>query len=142
MRFNTVAAAAVALVLGLAGSAPAYALCVICNSSVRLDEGLASCFAERADEELEKLGAGGKGFIIVDLNDCSSRGSLPTGNAADGPPLALDIQFVADAQSLKCLTDQIAATDDTALTPSHLFDLTTDCAPSADTQPSAPSSAQ
>jgi hypothetical protein len=133
MRFNTVAAAAAVLVL--AGSAPAYALCVICNSSVRLDESLASCFAERADEELQKLGAGGKGFIIVDLGDCSSRGSLPTGNAADGPPLALDGQLVADAQSLKCLTAQIAAMDDSALTPSHLFDLTTDCA--AETAPNA-----
>lgn len=128
MRSPLVAAGA-ALAIALLGAAPAYALCVICNSSVRLDEGLASCLSDRADDELQALTASGKDFIIVDLSDCSSRGSLPTGNPADGPPLALDTQFVADAGSLACLTAQIAAMDDSALTPSHLFDLTTDCAP-------------
>ena len=138
MRTQLLAAAA-ALTLALASAAPAYALCVICNASVRLDEALASCLSERADDELKALADSGKSFIIIDLADCSSRGSLPTGNPADGPPLALDTQFVADAESLACLAGQIAAMDDAALTPSHVFDLATDC---TSAQPSASSSAQ
>lgn len=124
MRFTPLFAAVTAVGLTLAASAPAYALCALCNASVRLDSGLAACFAERADDEMKTLTASGKSFVIVDLKDCTSRGSLPTGQAAEEP---LDTQFVGDAPSLKCLNDQIAALDDTALTPSHLFDLTKGC---------------
>lgn len=127
MRLTILAAGATALSLVLAATAPAEALCMLCNAAVRLDSGLAACFTDRADDELQKLSQGGKDFVIVDLSDCTSRGSLPTGDSADAPKLPLDRQFVADAPSLKCLSDQIAALDDTALTPSHLFDLTKDC---------------
>jgi hypothetical protein len=124
MRLSPVLAAVAALGLILASSAPAFALCLLCNASVRLDSGLAACLAERADDELQKLTASGKDFVIVNLTDCSSRGGLPTGESAEKP---LDVEFVTDAQSLKCLNEAIAALDDTALTPSHLFDLTKDC---------------
>jgi hypothetical protein len=100
---------------------------MLCNAAVRLDSGLAACYAERVDGEIQKLTQSGKDFVIIDLSDCTSRGSLPTGDSADAPKLALDRQFVADGPSLKCLSDQIAGLDDTALTPSHLFDLTKGC---------------
>ena len=120
-------AGAAAFSLALATTAPAFALCTICNSSVRLDSSLATCFANRAEDELKKLTASGKPFIIVDLGDCETRGSLPTGNATGAPALVLDKQFVADGAGLKCLSDQIAAADDTTLDPSHAFDLSKDC---------------
>lgn len=127
MPTKSTLAAVAALSLSLAVSTPALALCVLCNASVRLDDSLAACFAERADAELERLVREGKGFVIVDLGDCAARGSLPTGTSADAPPLPLDTQFVADAESLACLRDVIAATDDTAFLPSHVFDLATQC---------------
>jgi len=120
-------AGAAAFSLALATTAPAFALCTICNSSVRLDSSLATCFANRAEDELKKLTASGKPFIIVDLGDCETRGSLPTGNSAGAPALVLDKQFVADGAGLKCLSDQIAAADDTTLDPGRAFDLSKDC---------------
>lgn len=111
--------------VSFAAAAPAFALCTICNASVRLDSGLATCFAERAGDELKKLTESGKSFVIVDLSDCDSRGGLPTGTAAAALPV--DKQFVADEAGIKCLNEAIAALEDSAWTPSHLFDLTKDC---------------
>ena len=123
MRFPALSAAlAGALIIG--ATAPSWALCMLCNASVRLDTGLAECFVERADATLKTLSASGKPFIIVDLKDCTSRGGLPTGQSS---PVPLDDQFAIDADGLKCLSAQIAALDDSKLTPSHLFDLTKDC---------------
>src|SRR3569832_1089855 len=127
MRSTTVFAATAALVLALAATAPAYALCTICNSAVRLDASLATCFANRSEDELKKLTDSGKAFIIVDLSDCETRGSLPTGNSAGAPALVLDKQFVADGDGLKCLSAQVDAADQTTLDPSRLFDLSKDC---------------
>ena len=124
---STLTLAAAAMLAAVAGTAPALALCTICNASVRLDANLATCFAQRADDELAALDNSGKGFVIVDLSDCQSRGSLPTGNALDGPPLQLDTQFVLDGPGLKCLSQQIAAMDEAALDPSHSFALDKDC---------------
>ena len=124
MRFPALSAAlAGALIIG--ATAPSWALCTLCNPWVRLDTGLAECFAERADTELKTLASSGKDFIIVDLKDCASRGGLPTG--LEPQSLPLDDQFAIDAAGLKCLSAQIAALDDSKLTPSHLFDLTKDC---------------
>ena len=119
------AIAATALAALFAATLPASALCLLCNASVRLDSGLAACFAERAPDQLKALEASGKPFVIVDLSDCTSRGALPTG--ADAPTLPLDTQFAADSAGLKCLADQIVALDDSQLTPSHLFDLSKAC---------------
>ncbi len=116
--------AALAGMLIICATAPSPALCLLCNASVRLDPGLAECFAERSGDELKTLATSGKDFIIVDLGDCTSRGGLPTGQSS---PMPLDTAFAIDAGGLKCLSDQIAALDDTALTPSHLFDLTKNC---------------
>jgi hypothetical protein len=127
MRSTPFAAGAAALAMMLTTAAPAFALCTICNSTIRLDSGLATCFANRAADELKTLQQSGKSFVIVDLSDCETRGSLPTGNATGAPALLLDKQFVADAAGLKCLSDQIAAADDTTLDPSHVFDLAKDC---------------
>ena len=126
MRSTTVLAAPAALVLALAATAPAFALCVYCNSTVRLDDNLATCFVDRANDELQKLAATGKDYVIVDLKDCASRGGLPTANP-NSEPVVLDTEFVADPQSLKCLSAEIEAMPDNELTPSHLFDLTKDC---------------
>lgn len=116
--------AAVAVSLGLAASAPAYALCVMCNSTVRLNGSLAQYFAERLGDVESRLAKSGKPYIIVDLSDCASRDALPTGG---GTNLVLDKQFVADDPALKCLAAKIAATDDTGFDPSHVFDLNQDC---------------
>jgi hypothetical protein len=123
MRFPALSAALAGLLI-VCATAPSSALCLLCNASVRLDPGLAACFAERAGDELKTLTASGKDFIIVDLKDCASRGGLPTGQSS---PVPLDTAFAIDASGLKCLSDQIAALDDTKLTPSHLFDLAKDC---------------
>jgi hypothetical protein len=127
MRSTPWLAGAAVLALALAAAAPAYALCTICNSAVRLDSSLATCFANRAEDEIKKLSDSGKPFIIVDLSDCETRGSLPTGNSTGAPALALDKQFVADAEGLKCLSAQVEAADQTTLDPSHVFDLSKDC---------------
>jgi len=116
---------AAALIVALSASAPAFAVCPQCNSDVRLDAALATCFSDRADDELTKLTASGKTFIMVNLADCSSRGGLPTASAS--AKLPLDKLFVVDADSIKCLAAEIAAVDETALDPNHLFDLTKDC---------------
>jgi hypothetical protein len=116
--------AALAGVLIVGATAPSSALCMLCNASVRLDSGLAQCFADRSGDELKTLAASGKDFVIVDLGDCTTRGGLPTGQSS---PVPLDTAFAIDADGLKCLTDQIAAVDEAKLTPSHLFDLTKDC---------------
>lgn len=127
MRSTTAFAAAAALLASLAATLPASALCTICNSAVRLDSSLATCFANRVEDELKTLTDSGKAFKIVDLSDCQTRGSLPTGNSTGAPALVLDKQFVADSAGLKCLSTQIAAADDTTLDPSRLFDLSKDC---------------
>ena len=116
---------AAALVLALSASAPAFAVCAQCNSTVRFDSGLASCFASRADDEIKKLETSGKTFVLINLSDCDSRGGLPTAKPTSQP--VLDKMFVGDADSLKCLSAQVAATDDTTLDPSHVFDLGKDC---------------
>ena len=123
MRFPALPAV-MAGVLIVCATGPSWALCTLCNASVRLDSGLAECFAERSGDELKTLAASGKDFVIVDLSDCATRGGLPTGQSS---PMPLDTAFAIDAGGLKCLTDQIAAVDDTKLTPSHLFDLAKDC---------------
>jgi hypothetical protein len=114
-----------ALVISLATS-PAWALCQLCTAEIRLDSGLADCLVHRSADALKQMAASPKGFMIVDLRDCGSRGSLPTGGAPDGPPL-LDDRFVIDAAGLNCLTSVITALDDSAMTPSRVFDLTKDC---------------
>jgi hypothetical protein len=130
MKLRRYAAAATLLVTAL-GTAPAYALCALCTAEIRLDAGLADCFARRADVEIKQLNEAGKGFVIVDLRDCGSRGSLPTGEPADGTPAALDSRFVMDEAGLRCLSAQIEALDDNALTPNRVFDLTKDCGASS-----------
>jgi len=123
-RPTLILASAVAMALAL--TAPSTALCLLCNASVRLDSSLATCFAERAQQEARTLAASGQEFAIIDLSDCSSRGALPTG-ASTGEDEPLDTQFVADAKSLNCLAAEIAATDDSVIDPSHVFDLTGNC---------------
>jgi hypothetical protein len=118
-------AGAAALVLALSASAPAFAVCSQCNATVRFDSELATCFAARADDVLKKLTASGQAYLFVDLTDCASRGGLPT--VTPTVKLKLDNLFVVDADSLKCLTTQVEAADDTTLDPSHLFDLSKDC---------------
>jgi hypothetical protein len=105
--------------------AQAFALCSVCTAVVRLDAGLAECFAHRAADEIKKLQAGAA-FVVVDLGDCPNRGGLPTGDA-NGPAPALDSRFIADAAAIECLNDQIAQMDDSSLTPSHVFELNKDC---------------
>ncbi len=121
----------VALMLGVCGAgataSTAEAVCQLCTALIRFDPALAECFAQREPETLKSLAASGKDYIFVDLRDCGSRGSLPTGSPADGPPPVLDTRFVADAAGLRCLHDQIAAMDDAAMAPDHVFDLGKDC---------------
>lgn len=123
MRFPALSTALAGLLI-VAATAPSPALCLLCNASVRLDSGLAECFAERTGDELKTLAASGKDFIIVDLSDCTSRGGLPTGQSS---PMPLDTAFAIDAAGLACLRDQIATLDDSKLDPSHLFDLAKSC---------------
>ena len=124
MRFPVLPTAlAVALTIG--ATAPSWALCTLCNASVRLNMDLAECFIERSDDELKTLAASGKDFIIVDLKDCVARDGLPT--AEQSAPMKLDKVFALDAAGLKCLSTQITAMDDSKLAPGHLFDLTKDC---------------
>ena len=118
-------AGAAALAVALSASAPAFAVCPQCNSAVRLDSGLATCFAARADDELKKLAASNTTFMLINLTDCASRGGLPT--ASSSVKLPLDKMFIGDADSLNCLKAQVEAADDTTLDPSRLFDLTKDC---------------
>jgi hypothetical protein len=127
MRLTTILAGAAALAMSLAGVAPAFAVCPVCNTSVRLDAALAGCFVERSDTALKQLSDSGQPAVVIDLGDCHGRGSLPTGNAVGASPLELDVKFITDADGIKCLGDQIAAADDTALDPSHLFDLIKGC---------------
>jgi hypothetical protein len=126
MKLRPLIAAASAVLVLLAATAPAFAVCAICNASVRLNGDLASCFQSRVDGELQRLRSEGRGFVIVNLSDCApSRGGLPTGAVARAE-LPLDSSFVADGDSLACLKDAIAANAD-ALDPSFLFDLTRLC---------------
>ena len=125
MLSRTILAGAAAIALAVTASAPAYALCTLCNSTVRLDDNLASCFVARANDELQKLATSGKDFVIIDLKDCATR-ALPTA-VPDANRLVLDTEFAADAQGLQCLSAKINAMPDDALLPSHLFDLTKDC---------------
>lgn len=127
MRLTTVLASAAALAISLAAAAPAFAVCPVCNTSVRLDAALAGCFVTRSDAALKQLGDSGQPALVIDLGDCNSRGSLPTGNAVGASPLALDVKFITDADGIKCLGDQIAAADDATLDPSRLFDLVKGC---------------
>ena len=118
-------AASLALGVALAATTSASALCVMCDSTVRLNGSLAECFAQRVSDVESKLTQSGKPFIIVDLSDCTSRDVLPTGPQPTG--LTLDTHFIADAQSLKCLSAEIAATGDDNFDPSHVFDLGKAC---------------
>ena len=115
-----------ALSISLTAS-PSWALCQLCTAEVRLDTGLADCLLKRTPDTLKQLAASAKGFAIVDLRDCATRGGLPTGATADGPPAALDDRFVIDAPGLNCLASQIDALDDDAMTPSRVFDLVKGC---------------
>ena len=127
MNLRTLSAVLTAAVIVGASIAPAFAVCAICNASVRFNTALAACFASRVDGELARLQSEGRGFVIVNLSDCkdtAGRGGLPTGAARDALPL--DSSFVADDQSLTCLRDAIVA-NATELDPSFLFDLTRLC---------------
>jgi len=125
MRSGPIVAIA-ASVLWASAVLPASALCALCTAEIRLDSGLADCFAHRAADALKQL-TPDKGFIIMDLRDCGSRDGLPTGSTAESPPPVLDKLFSIDAAGLNCLMTQIKAMDETALTPSHVFDLSKDC---------------
>ena len=105
------------------GIAPTLALCTLCTATVRLDANLAACLVEKAATLAPGL-TGGTKLMLVDLKDCASRGALPTGQSAEAK---LDKTFAVDAESLKCLLDQVAAIDEVAMTPSHVFDLTRNC---------------
>jgi hypothetical protein len=113
----------------LAATAPALAVCPVCNAAVRFNQTLAACFQSRVEGELQRLKAEGRGFVIVDLSDCEKagdRGGLPTGPLDDAAALALDASFIADDAGLRCLGDAIA-THPGKLDPSVLFDLTQIC---------------
>jgi hypothetical protein len=128
MNLRTVSAVLAAAFIVGASTAPAFAVCAICNASVRFNTALAACFASRVDGELARLESEGRGFVIVNLSDCkdtTGRGGLPTGAAAR-TELPLDSSFVADDESLVCLKDAIVA-NATELDPSFLFDLTRLC---------------
>ena len=128
MNLRTLSAVLTAALIVGASTAPAFAVCAICNASVRFNTALAACFASRVDGELARLQSEGRGFVIVNLSDCketAGRGGLPTGAAARDA-LPLDSSFVADDQSLNCLKDAIVANAN-ELDPSFLFDLTRLC---------------
>lgn len=128
MNLRTLLAAWAAALMIAATTAPAFAVCAICNASVRFNTALAACFSSRVDGEIERLKTEGRGFVIVNLSDCkdiAGRGGLPTGAAAR-EALPLDSSFVADDVSLTCLRDAIVA-NATQLDPSFLFDLTRLC---------------
>lgn len=127
MKLRRLLAALGASLAIAAATGPAFALCAICNASVRFDTALAACFSSRVDTELERLKSEGRGFVIVNLSDCkdTSRGGLPTGAAARNE-LRLDSSFVADDEALTCLRDAIVA-NAPAIDPSFLFDLTRLC---------------
>ena len=128
MNLRTFLAVTAAVLAFSASTAPAFAVCAICNASVRFNTALAACFASRVDAELARLESEGRGFVIVNLSDCkdtTGRGGLPTGAAAR-TELPLDSSFVADDEALTCLRDAIVA-NATALDPSFLFDLTRLC---------------
>jgi hypothetical protein len=116
---------AVSIALSLAAVTPAFAVCPVCNGAVRFDQSLALCFQQRLDDELQRLKTEGRGFVIVDLSDCSDngRGGLPTDPKQSA---TLDASFVADDAGLRCLGDAIAAHTG-SLDPSALFDLTKIC---------------
>jgi hypothetical protein len=117
---------ALAAALTFGATVPAVAVCPVCNSSVRFDRSLATCFQDRVDGELRRLESEGRGFIIVDLSDCetdASRGGLPTDPKARA---ALDDSFIADDRSLRCLGEAIARHNG-SLDPSVLFELSKIC---------------
>lgn len=124
--FKPIATLAI-LLAAVFGAAPAFALCQLCTADVRLDPGLADCLLKRTPTEIKAATASPEGFVIVDLRDCQNRGGLPTGSTADGPPPTLDARFVIDAAGLTCLSTQIEALDDAAMTPTHVFNLSKDC---------------
>jgi hypothetical protein len=127
MNLRTLLAAWAAALTIIASTAPAFAVCAICNSSVRFNTALAACFSSRVDSEIERLKSEGRGFVIVNLSDCKDvkgRGGLPTVSARNALPL--DSSFVADDDALTCLRDAIVANAQD-LDPSFLFDLTELC---------------
>lgn len=126
MTLRILLAATGAALFVASATAPAFAVCAICNASVRFDTTLASCFQQRVDGELQRLASEGRGFVIVNLSDCESRGGLPTGAASRSDAPKLDSSFVADDAALNCLKDAIVVNAD-ALDPSFLFDLTRLC---------------
>lgn len=120
----------------IALATPALAVCPICNASVRLDSKLAGCFVARMDSELQRIKSEGRGFIIVNLSDCSAssappspstqgRGTLPTN---PGAPKPLDSSFVADESTLACLGNAITRHAG-PMDPGYLFDLAKICGP-------------
>ena len=123
MMRHLFAATAALLALLWCGIAPSLALCTLCTATVRLDADLATCLVEKAATLSPSL-TGSTKLMVVDLKDCASRGALPTGQSAE---VKLDKTFAVDADSLKCLLDQVAAIDEAAMSPSHVFDLTRDC---------------
>lgn len=126
MTIARLAGAALALV-GLTG--PALAVCPICNSSVRLDADLATCFATRVDSEIKRFEAEGKGFIVVNLSDCpgaESRQALPIAGRAASAAAKLDSSFVADGAMLRCLREAIVRHQG-PMDPSVVFDLAEIC---------------
>ena len=125
MRSGPTVAIAASAVWALA-VLPASALCALCTAEIRLDSSLADCFTHRAAAALKQL-APDKSFVIMDLRDCGSRDGLPIGSPADTPPAPLDTLFSIDAAGLKCLMAAINGMDETALNPSHVFDLNKDC---------------
>lgn len=120
---------AIALAVLAATTAPALAVCPVCNAAVRLNQTLAACFQSRMDGELQRLQSEGRGFVIVDLSDCekvADRGGLPTGPMDDPQAQSVDASFIADDAGLRCLRDAIASHPG-KLDPSVLFDLTRIC---------------
>lgn len=111
--------------LAVLTAAPALAVCPVCDGEVRFDTALGMCFQQSVEGELRRLESEGRGFIVVDLGDCAAefRSTLPTDPAREA---ALDDSFIADADSLRCLSAAIAGNTE-GLNPSMLFDLTKIC---------------
>jgi hypothetical protein len=105
---------------------PAFAVCPVCDGSVRFDTALGMCFQQQVEAELRRLESEGRGFIIVDLADCAKgfRSALPTD--PDKRAAALDESFIADANGLRCLNQAIGNTT-AGLNPAVVFDLTKIC---------------
>jgi|GEM_PF-3627127 len=107
--------------VGLA-CAPAQAVCAVCNAQIVLSEPLASCLDGRIADEIAALGASGAPVRLIDLSDCTSRGSLPLDPSSAALTIAPDTSFILDEAGLVCLRDLIAQAPD-PFGPSRVFDL-------------------